>query len=122
MPPGWTPMTTCRRGEVVLVVFPDSNLTRYKRRPALVVQDAGAPTGLSQRVVAMITSNLSRTGPTRVPVQRARRSGKATGLLTDSVIVTDNLATVLDREIDRSLGRCPDMVAVDAALRVTLGL
>lgn len=122
MPPEWTLMTTYSRGEVVLVVFPDSNLMTYKRRPALVVQDEGAPTALSQRVVAMITSNLSRTGPTRVPVQRASRSGKAMGLLTDSVIVTDNLATVLDREIDRALGRCPEMVAVDTALRVTLGL
>ncbi len=44
------------------------------------------------------------------------------GLHTDSVIVTDNLATVLEREIDRTIGRCPDMSAVDAALRHTLGL
>lgn len=110
------------RGQMVLVIYPDSNLATYKRRPALVVQDESVPTGLPQRVVAMITSNVSRTGPTRVSVRRASRSGRVMGLLTDSVIVTDNLATVLDREIDRALGNCPDMVAVDSALRVTLGL
>lgn len=44
------------------------------------------------------------------------------GLHTDSVIMADNLATILDSEIDRAIGRCPDMKAVDEALRYTLGL
>jgi mRNA-degrading endonuclease toxin of MazEF toxin-antitoxin module len=45
-----------------------------------------------------------------------------TGLLQDSVIVTDRLATVDEAAIDRRLGRMPDMAVVDAALRVTLAL
>jgi len=44
------------------------------------------------------------------------------GLLTDSVVMTDNLATVLEKEIDRAIGFCADMQAIDAALRHTLGL
>jgi len=44
------------------------------------------------------------------------------GLKTDSVIVTDNLATVLDTEVMRVLGTCSMMKTVDAALRVTLNL
>lgn len=44
------------------------------------------------------------------------------GILTDSVIVADNLATVLDREIDKRIGRCPIMTAVDQALRAVPGL
>jgi len=44
------------------------------------------------------------------------------GILTDSVIVTDNMATVLDREFDRKLGSCPVMPAVDQALRKVLAL
>lgn len=55
-------------------------------------------------------------------VSRASAPGKEMGLLTDSVIMTDNLATVLDAEIDRIIGTCSDMTAVDAALRHTLGL
>jgi len=70
----------------------------------------------------MITSNLARSGATRVHVALESAAGKAMGVLTDSVIVTDNLATVQDREIDRRLGSCPVMEAVDQALRVTLGL
>ena len=41
---------------------------------------------------------------------------------TDSVIMTDNLATVSNREIDRVIGTWDDLASVDAALRNTLGL
>jgi mRNA interferase MazF len=70
----------------------------------------------------MITSNVARSGPTRVHVRRESPEGKAMGILMDSVIVTDNLATVLDREIDQQIGRCPVMPVVDQALRMALGL
>jgi mRNA-degrading endonuclease toxin of MazEF toxin-antitoxin module len=45
---------TCNRGDVVLVLFPDSNLRTAKRRPALVVQQDSLQTGLPQTIVAMI--------------------------------------------------------------------
>ena len=111
------------RGEVVLVLFPDSNLITAKRRPALVVQADRLRTGLAQTIVAMITSNLSRSGhSSRVEVLKSTTLGAQMGLLTDSVIMTDNLATVLESEIDRTIGFCGNMQAVDAALRNTLGL
>lgn len=113
---------TYRRGDVILVRYPDSNLITYKKRPALVVQDDAVQTGLSQHIVACITSNVGRIGPTRVVVRRASLEGRAMGLLTDSVVMTDNLATVLDREVDKVIGRCPAMAPIDAALRFTLGL
>lgn len=111
------------RGDVVLVLFPESNLVSAKRRPALVVQADRLQTGLAQTIVAMITSNLSRSGhPSRVTVSRPSPQGVGMGLLSDSVIMTDNLATVLDSEIDRTIGCCEDMRLVDVALRNTLGL
>ena len=51
-------MTIYRRGDVVLVRFPNSDLVTYKKRPALVEQDETVDTGLSQRLVAMITSRV----------------------------------------------------------------
>jgi mRNA interferase MazF len=112
-----------KRGDVVLVLFPDSNMRTAKRRPAVVVQADNIQTGLTQVIVAMISSNMARAGhPSRVPVQQASTEGQAMGLYSDSVIMADNLATVLESEIDRSIGRCPVMPAVDAALRTTLGL
>jgi hypothetical protein len=36
--------------------------------------------------------------------------------------MTDNLATVLENEVDRALGNLKDLTEVDAALRRTLSL
>ncbi len=111
------------RGNVVLVFFPDSNQVTAKRRPALVVEADRLQTGLPQTIVAMITSNLSRAGhQSRVTVQRSSPQGARMGLLSDSLVMTDNLATVRDSEVYRVIGRCDEMQPVNAALRHTLGL
>jgi mRNA interferase MazF len=95
----------CRRGDVILVLFPDSNLRTSKRRPALVVQADQLGAGLPQTIVAMITSNMARAGHTsRVVVRVDSESAKGSGLLMDSVIMTGNLATIQSSEIDRILG------------------
>ncbi len=113
----------CRRGEVVLVLFPDSNLRTAKRRPALVVQADRLATGLSQTIAAMVSSNVARAGhPCRVLASLATPEGKASGLRTDPVTMTDNLATVFDGEIAGVIGEWTDMASVDRALRHTLGL
>jgi mRNA interferase MazF len=84
-------MTAFKRGNVILVKFPYSDLIRYKKRPALVVQDETVNTGLSQRVVVQITSNLERTGVTRVLVKKDSPDGQSMGVLSDSIIVADHL-------------------------------
>ncbi len=116
-------MINPRRGDVVLVLFPNSDLKTAKRRPALVLQRDNLSNNLPQTIVAMISSNLVRRGhPSRVFVGAASAEGRAGGLRLDSVIMTDNLATVFETEMDSVLGRLPDMAAVDAALKHTLAL
>lgn len=111
------------RGEIVLVLFPNSDSRTAKRRPALVVQADDLDTGLPQKVVAMISSNLSRAGhPSRVRILGSDPGFAQSGLLTDSVIMTDNMATVLESEIDRAIGRFSEKEPVDAAIRHTFGL
>ena len=108
---------------MVLVLFPNSDLRTAKRPPALVLQRDQLAGSLPQTIVAMISSNLARRGhPSRVFVGCNSPDGRAAGLRLDSVIMTDNLATVLDNEVDFVLGHLPDMKAVDAALKHTLGL
>jgi mRNA interferase MazF len=110
-----------RRGDVVLVLFPDSNLRTSKRRPAVVVQADRLNADLPQRIVAMITSNMARAGhASRVIVRIGSESAKGSGLLMDSVIMTDNLATIHDSEIDRVIGTLRGIQEIDAALRTTL--
>ena len=112
-----------RRGDVVLVLFPDSNLKTAKRRPALVVQADNLNTGLPQTIIAMISSNITRAGhPSRVEIPLRSPEGQRSGLRTDSIIMTDNLATVLLSEIDRSIGSLAGFAPIDVALRHTLSL
>lgn len=116
------PRPIYKRGDVVLALFPHSSLRTAKTRPALVVQADNLLTGLPQVIVAMITSRLFRAGhPSRVRILLSTPVGRQSGLLTDSVVMTDNLATVAESEIYRVVGSLP-MSAVDAALRHSLGL
>ena len=118
-----TPSTpNYKRGDVVLVLYPNSDLRTAKIRPALIVQAENLQTEFSQLIVAMITSKVFRANhPSRVLVRLNSSEGQASGLLADSVVMTDNLATILELAIDRKIGTLP-MNAIDAALRHTLGL
>jgi hypothetical protein len=78
--------------------------------------------GADRRLVACITSNLSRIGQTRISIEKNSAAGKHMGLLMDSVIVVDDLATVFDDEVDKVMGRCPAMDKVDDAIKVLFGL
>jgi mRNA interferase MazF len=70
----------------------------------------------------MITSRLFRARhPSRVTVLRSTPAGQLSGLLTDSVVMTGNLATISETTIDRVIGNLP-MAEVDAALSHTLSL
>jgi mRNA interferase MazF len=116
------PSPGCKRGDVVLVLFPNSNLTSAKPRPALVVQADNLQTGLPQIIVAMVTSRIFRANhPSRVLISLSTPDGKQSGLLSDSVVMTDNLATVIETAINRVIGALP-MANIDAALRHTLNL
>jgi mRNA interferase MazF len=57
-----------------------------------------------------------------VVLEADREVRKRAGLLMDSVVMTDNLATVLNSEIDCVIGALGDMGLVEQALRTTLAL
>ncbi len=91
-----------RRGEFALVYFPHSDLTTIKLRPVLVVPAENLNTGLPQLIVAMVSSNLARAGhPSRVAIRLREPGALGTGLKSDSVMMTDNLATI---ELRLSIG------------------
>ena len=97
-----------KRGDVVLVPFPNSNLQSAKVRPALIVQADNLNTGLLQLVIAMISSKVARANhPSRVLVSISTPEGRQSGLLTDSVVMADNLATVALTVIMRAVGTLP---------------
>ncbi len=116
------PRTSYRRGDVLLVLYPHSDLRTATLRPALVVQADELGTGIPQVIVAMITSRMFRADhPSRVKVLLSSAEGRRSGLLADSVVMTDNLATVFETAVERTIGSVP-MQQIDQALRHTLGL
>jgi mRNA interferase MazF len=116
------PKPTFKRGDIVLVLFPNSNLSSAKTRPVLIVQADDLQTELPQIIVAMVTSQMFRAGhPSRVTILLNSPEGKQSSLLTDSVVMTDNLATIVLSAVYRVIGSLP-MQNIDVALKHTLGL
>ena len=109
-------------GDVVLALFPNADLRSAKPRLAVVVQINELDAGLPQIVVAMITSQIARAGhPSRVMLRLESDEGRTSGLQCDSVVMTDNLATIKIAVVSRVIGTVP-METIDRALRHTLGL
>ena len=66
-----SPGETFERGDVVLVLYPNSNLRTAKTRPALVIQRDDLQSGLSQMIVCMITSREFRSTIATSEIDRA---------------------------------------------------
>jgi mRNA interferase MazF len=63
-----------------------------------------------------------KRGDVRVRLLLNSPQGRETQILMDSVVMTDNLATIIENEVDRVLGRLIEVSEVEAALRRTLAL
>lgn len=119
----WRLMMNYKQGDIVSVWFPDSNLLTVKKRPGIVLQKDHLNTNLDQLIVGMVTTNLARRGHgSRIFVDITTPLGRATGLVSNSVIMTDNMVTVLSSEVHRKLGAYTDMTALKAAIKFTFGL
>lgn len=111
-----------RRGLVVLAIYPFTDLSSVKRRPALVVSATGRPG--RDCILAFITSRIRQTEPTDVILDPAAKDFAATGLRVASAVRCGKLMT-LDRILltDRlgPLSQCL-MADVDVQLKKALEL
>lgn len=111
------------RGDIATIYFPHSDLHTVKLRPDLFVQADDLRTSLDQLVVAMISSNMQQGNrPSRVTVLLGDPISRGTGLKLDSVILTDNLATIELAQFKSKVGVFTAMHLADVALAHTLGL
>jgi mRNA interferase MazF len=116
---------SAKRGDIVLLDAPFLTRSGSKIRPVLIVQNNRNNARMGNTIVAVITTNLSRSAePTQVLIDPSTPSGKPTGLFATSVVSCENLLTVRQSHIRRWLGTLPTevMQEVDKALRVSLGL
>ena len=94
-----------RRGDVVLAWYPFASGTGTSRRPCVIIQNDDDNQKLANTVVAQITTNLARVGDkSHVLIDVATAEGKQTGLLHNSVISCNNLATISEGRIDKRVG------------------
>ena len=115
-------MTTYKQGDIVLVWFLDSNLLTAKKRPAVVLQANNLQTRLDQLIIGMITTNPMRKGhKSRIFIDVHTETGQRTGLLSDSVIMTDNIATVRLSEIYKRVGTFTELDILKESLKHTFG-
>jgi mRNA interferase MazF len=114
-----------RRGDVVLVLYPFASGPGASRRPALIVQNDRDNRRLDNTLMAQITTNVRRAHePTQLLIERSTPEGQQAGVLHDSVVSCNNLATVHEDRIDRVIGHLPDplMRRIDECLKTALGL
>ena len=92
-------------GEIVLAVFPYSNLGASKRRPCVVLARADTP---DEFVVTYITSvGKAARLPSALPISRNHPQWNLTGLKVDSVIRADKLVTLDLSVIAGAVGTLP---------------
>lgn len=114
-----------QRGDVVLAWFPFASGSGGKRRPCLVVQNDADNHRLANTVIAQITSNLRRVGDkSHLLIEVATPEGRQSGLLHDSVVSCNNLATIEQSLIAKVIGSLPAvlMQRVNDCLRAALDL
>ena len=114
-----------RRGNVVLVLYPFASGRGASRRPALIVQNDRDNRRLDNTIIAQITTNVRHgNDPTRLLIPWGTPEGQQAGLLHDSVVSCNNLATVHEDRMHRVIGHLPEavMYRIDECLRAALGL
>ena len=114
---------SARRGDIVLAWYPFASGAGGKRRPCVVIQNDPDNQKLGNTVVAQITSNLARqSDKSHVLIEVNTPDGAQTGLLHDSLISCNNLATIEHTLIDRVIGSLgpTSLQSLDIALKQAL--
>lgn len=95
---------TCRRGDIVIADFPYSDRIGSKIRPALVISTDSNNNVLDDMILAAVSRSTRAAAFTHVFIDPTTTAGKAAGLLHPSFIQCENLFTIDQRFILRSIG------------------
>lgn len=114
---------TVKRGDIILITIPFSDLTSSKVRPALVL----SPENQSENdlIVALITTNIHRQlRATDHPLRTGDKDFPATGLRLDSVFRMSKIFNLDKALAKRRLGGVPPtlMRKLETRLKAALGI
>jgi mRNA-degrading endonuclease toxin of MazEF toxin-antitoxin module len=101
-----------QRGDIVHVEIPFYDRPGSKERTAVVIQCDRNNRRLLSTLVAGITRNTSRVGrePTQFLIDPAAPEGASSGLAAPSAVKCENLYTVSQTRIRRTVGRLSDVL------------
>ena len=85
-----------KKGSIVLIPFPFTDLSGRKIRPALILSGVSAKG--DDAIVAFISSRSGKVGAFDVPLKEGNKYFSETGLKTSSVVKVNKIAT-LDKKI-----------------------
>lgn len=98
-----------RRGDVVIVEIPFTDVPGFKKRPALVVQSDAYNQRIRKTIVAMFTGNLRRRNdPCHLFVDPGVPEGASSGLSGPSLASCYNLFTIEQTHIEQVIGSLSD--------------
>ena len=84
-----------RRGDIVLVVYPFTDLSSSKKRPAIVISRDLDNRRLDNVILLPITTKLFHRGEeTEVLIIKDSDEGKGSGLKIDSVVKTEGITSL----------------------------
>jgi mRNA-degrading endonuclease toxin of MazEF toxin-antitoxin module len=100
------------RGDVVVATFPYVGGGGSKNRPAVVVQCDRLNRQIENTLLAMVTGNTRLVGrePTQFLIDPATPEGVSSGLAYPSAVKCENLMTVAQSDIVRTLGHLSDVL------------
>lgn len=100
-----------QRGDVVIVRFPFTDVRQSKARPGIVVQNDWDNQKIRKTVVVMVTGNRQRLGdPSHFLIDPGTPEGASSGLAGPSLGSCNNLYTVEQSEIIRTVGHLSDVL------------
>jgi len=99
-------MTAFRRGEIVLVAFPFTDLATAKMRPALVVSSETFNGQGLDVILAAVTSQIQKKSPADHLL--SAEDQKQAGLPKPSLVKLGKIVTLDQRLIRKKLGRIPE--------------
>ncbi len=101
-----------KRGDVILVEIPYYDRPGSKERPAVVIQCDRNNRRLMSTLVAGVTKNVRRVAqePTQFLVDPFSPEGASSGLSVPSAVKCENLHTISQAKVRRTLGNLSDFL------------
>jgi mRNA-degrading endonuclease toxin of MazEF toxin-antitoxin module len=114
-----------RRGDVVIVEIPFTDIAGAKKRPALVVQSDAYNQSIRKTVVVIFTGNLQRRAdPSHLYVDPSTSEGASSGLTGPSLASCFNLFTIEQSRVEQVIGHLSDLLKqqLNGCLRAALDI